>query len=139
MSARRHYCSRCGHSGDYAGSGPHTCPGCECELSPVPAGHAPILPADPANPCTPDTAADAPSLASRVTELSIEAAELAALVSICIEELDFTTPLPDFYRKRAMTMLYLAEKVADRLALVLGDGSLLNLAAASHKTEGGAA
>ena len=35
--AKRHFCSRCSHSGDYAGTGPHTCPGCDCELIPVPA------------------------------------------------------------------------------------------------------
>ena len=46
--AKRHFCSRCGHSGDYAGTGPHTCPGCDCELMPVPPGVAPILAVDPA-------------------------------------------------------------------------------------------
>ena len=137
--AKRHYCSRCGHSGDYAGTGPHTCPGCECKLAPVPAGHAPIMPADPAQPCTMDTEAAALSLASRVTELSIEATEVAALVSVCVAELDGNFPSPEFYRKRALTMLYLAEKMAERLALTLSDGSLLNLAATDRKTEGGAA
>ena len=38
--SRRHYCSRCGHSGDYAGTGPYTCPGCEAKLSPVNPGAA---------------------------------------------------------------------------------------------------
>lgn len=54
MSARRHYCSRCSHSGDYAGTGPHTCPGCDSKLLPALSGVAPILPADhPPQPTAP--------------------------------------------------------------------------------------
>lgn len=137
--ARRHYCSRCGHSGDYAGTGPHTCPGCECELAPVRSWHAPMLPADLAQSCTTDTESAESALAGRLTDLHIESVEVAALVSIAVVEFDTREVLPDFYRKRALTLLYLAEKMSERLALVLGDGSLLNLAAAGRKTEGGAA
>ena len=63
--ARRHYCSRCGHSGDYAGTGPHTCPSCDRTLSPVLSGVAPILSADPAAiPNTSSTTANPPDAAT---------------------------------------------------------------------------
>ena len=46
--AQRHYCSRCGHSGEYTGTGPHACPGCE-KLLVVEPGAAPAARAgDPA-------------------------------------------------------------------------------------------
>ena len=68
--ARRHYCSRCGHSGDYAGTGPHTCPGCDCKLLPVPSGVAPTLPVDPAAiPNTSSTTANPPELLQRLSHL----------------------------------------------------------------------
>ena len=31
----RHHCARCGHSDDYSGTGPHTCPGCGETLHPA--------------------------------------------------------------------------------------------------------
>ena len=68
--AKRHYCSRCGHSGDYAGTGPHTCPGCECELLPVPSGATRILAVDPvAFPNTSSTTANPPELLQRLSLL----------------------------------------------------------------------
>ena len=39
--AQWYYCSHCGHSGDYAGTGPHACPGCETKLLLVEPGAAP--------------------------------------------------------------------------------------------------
>ena len=36
--AQRYYCSHCGHSDDYAGTGPHACPGCGVTLQAVEPG-----------------------------------------------------------------------------------------------------
>lgn len=35
MTALKHYCGWCSHTGDYTGPGPHVCPGCDQELMPV--------------------------------------------------------------------------------------------------------
>ena len=137
--ARRHYCSRCGHSGDYAGTGPHTCPGCDCKLSPVPSSAESLLPGDLPLVFTPDPACLELALADRVAQLSTTADELFALLSVCAEQSIVEHPSPVFYRKRVRDLLYLAERLAERLALVLANGSLLELAAAGRKTEGGTA
>lgn len=103
---------------------------------------APILSAALADAFSPDSSSLTSPLNQRLEDLGIAAEELRCLVSICCEHCDTAHPWSDIARRLTVALLYLAEKMADRIADVFSSGELDRLstaAVAAASNEGGAA
>lgn len=101
---------------------------------------APILPAALADGFAPQPTTHGPALNRRLEQLAIDAEALRALVSICVEAfVDSGLPPQDFYRCRTLTLLSLAEKLAEQLTNSATAINRAGLAGVGANAQGGAA
>ena len=119
--AQRHYCRRCGHSGDYLGTGPHAFPGCDTDLQQA----ADSYPQSVTLGLSPWQADPLGAAADVLDRLGVKAAQLVALLST------ITAASADsgYERMCCKALLGLAEDVAEGIKNTLDDTSYSIVAA----------